>query len=344
MMSLRVETSCDETAVALVKDGRLVHSLTSSQAELHSLFGGVVPELASREHYRFIGPLFDKLLVDSGASATDIDAIAVTRGPGLLGSLLVGVAFAKSLALALGRPLIGANHLRAHLLAVGLSRPLVFPALGVLASGGHTHLYWIKSHDDFEILGTTIDDAAGEAFDKIGQFLNLPYPGGPVIDLMAIDGEPSYELPRPYIDNDNLDFSFSGLKTAAIRVAREHRDKDFDIRDFCASLNEAIADTLVVKTERALEKFPAAAIWFAGGVAANSLARKKLEDLALRRGLAFLVPEKKFCGDNAAMIAYNGWLLAQEGKTSELDLESIPRGRKIPDDYRKAIDLDSEAP
>lgn len=342
MLVLGVETSCDETAVALVKDGRLVRSLTSSQAELHSLFGGVVPELASREHYRFVGPLFDKLLGDSGVCASDIDAIAATRGPGLLGSLLVGVAFAKSLALALDRPLIGVNHLRAHLLATGLSNTLLFPALGVLASGGHTLLYWIKSPDDFETLGTTIDDAAGEAFDKIGQFLNLPYPGGPVIDQMALGGEPSYDLPRPYIDNDNLDFSFSGLKTAAIKIAREH--KDLDIRDFCASLNEAIADALAIKTERALERFPAEAVWFAGGVAANNRVRKKLEDAAERRGLPFLVPEKRFCGDNAAMIAYSGWLLAKAGKTSGLDLESIPRGRKIPDDYRKVIDLDREAP
>ncbi|MDE5833678.1 MAG: tRNA (adenosine(37)-N6)-threonylcarbamoyltransferase complex transferase subunit TsaD, partial [Desulfovibrio sp.] len=216
--------------------------------------------------------------------------------------------------------------------------------LGVLASGGHTHLYWIRSAVDFEELGQTLDDAAGEAFDKIGQAINLPYPAGARIDELAKDGTATFDLPRPFTDNDNLDFSFSGLKTAAIKLAREKLETKRDIHNFCASLNEAIADTLTIKTERAARTRKPAAIWLAGGVAANSRIRQKLGELAASLGIPFLAPEKKHCQDNAAMIAYNGWEIARRGLAHKLDLEAIPRGARMPDDSRGVICLDSERP
>lgn len=216
MLCLGIESSCDETALALVEDGRLLGSVLASQSNVHALFGGVVPELASREHYRYVGPLFDELMQRCGTKPADLDLVAAARGPGLLGSLLVGVAFAKTLALGLGAPFLGVNHLHAHLLAVGLEHELVFPALGLLVSGGHTHLYRLESPWRCLLLGRTLDDAAGEAFDKVGKLLGLAYPGGQLLDALARTGAASPKLfPRPYLDNDNLDFSFSGLKTAA---------------------------------------------------------------------------------------------------------------------------------
>ena len=346
MLCLGIETSCDETAVALVEEGRLVRSLTASQANLHAIFGGVVPELASREHYKIIGPLFDRLMADSGRSPADLDAVAVARGPGLLGSLLVGVAFAKGLALTLDKPLIGVNHLRAHLLACGLDAALSYPALGVLASGGHTCLYKINSFDSFEPLGATLDDAAGEAFDKIGCALGLPYPAGARVDALAREGEPDFSLPLPLSRGDSLDFSFSGLKTAAVKSVSRSRPKGRALNDFCAGLNQAVAETLAIKAGKALERPDCkgvSAVWLAGGVAANSRVRQRLAELAASRGLPLLMPQLKFCSDNAAMIAYNGWLLAAHGKVSDLRLEAVPRGRKMPDDYRKAPSLDSRA-
>lgn len=335
MICLGIESSCDETAVALVRDSRLMASLIATQADLHSIFGGVVPELASREHYRFIGPLFDRLIKDSGIHPEEIDAIAVTRGPGLPGSLLVGVAFAKALALALNKPLLGVNHLEAHLLAAGLEQTLIYPAIGALVSGGHTHLYHIASPWDFKELGTTLDDAAGEIFDKIGHSLGLPYPAGSHIDHLAKAGVPSMTaLPWPYLDNDNLNFSFSGLKTAAIRYARESVKTQSDLSDFCATLNHVIAGTLAQKTLRAMKAYPVKSLWLAGGVAANSTLRHTFARLAEEHGLPFLAPSPQLCQDNAAMIAYNGFLLLEKGLYHDLDLEAIPRGKKIPHDLR----------
>ena len=216
MLCLGIESSCDETALALVENGRLLASVLASQADVHALFGGVVPELASREHYRYIGPLFDELMRRCRCRSADIDLVSVARGPGLLGSLLVGVAFAKGLALGLGVPFLGLNHLHAHLLAVGLERELSFPCLGLLVSGGHTHIYRLEAPWRCLPLGRTLDDAAGEAFDKVGKLLGLAYPGGGLMDALATAGKADAGLfPRPYLDNDNLDFSFSGLKTAA---------------------------------------------------------------------------------------------------------------------------------
>ena len=351
IICLGIETSCDETSLALVQDGQLIAHVLASQTDLHALFGGVVPELASREHYRFIGPLLDELMARSGLKLTDLTTIAVARGPGLLGSLLVGVAFAKALSLALGVRLIGVNHLQAHLLAAGLEHDLQYPALGLLVSGGHTNIYQIFDPANFVQLGRTIDDAAGEAFDKVGNLLGFPYPAGRLFDQAARIGTPTYPFTLPYLNNDNLDFSFSGLKTAAALSIREHlsqiswvhpiRDPQTlppEVQNFCASFNLAVAKTLVAKVERALDQHPNLQhLLVAGGVAANSCLRLEVTKLAAKRHLNLMIPKPLFCTDNGAMIAYTGFLLHQMGLASHLDLSTIPRGQTIPNDlYHEA--------
>lgn len=338
MLCLGIESSCDDTGLALLDDGGLIDSSLASQTEAHAIFGGVVPELASREHGRHVAPLFDALLERNGLCPQAIDVVAVARGPGLLGSLLAGIAFAKGLSLALRRPLIGVNHLHAHLLAAGLGRKLVFPAIGLVASGGHTDLYRLDSPQGIERLGRTLDDAAGEAFDKVGSACGLAYPAGRRIDELAQAGDwRAQELPVPFVKNENLDFSFSGIKTTAMRKAEElgcaQGANAAALPDLCAALNKAVAEALRVKAERALDQNPdARAFYFAGGVAANRMMRSGLLAMARRRGIEMLVPEPQFCKDNGAMIAHAGHLLARAGFRHGLDLEAIPRGRRIPFD------------
>ena len=336
MLCLGIESSCDDTGLALVADGRVAGAALASQTDAHAIFGGVVPELASREHYRLIGPLFDILLERAGARPEDIDLVAVTRGPGLLGSLLVGVAFAKSLALGLGRPLLGINHLHAHLLSAGLDCGLEFPALGLIISGGHTELCLLEAPDKIRRLGRTLDDAAGEVLDKAGNFCGLSYPAGRQIDDLACRGQPGrLKLPVPYLKNENLDFSFSGLKTAAINCARELAlgPESPELPDFCLALNTAVADALCAKTGRALAMHPEIrTLYVAGGVAANSLIRSRLEGLMAERGGRAIAPPPQLCMDNGAMVAYAGWLLGSLGYTHRLDVEAVPRGRPMPED------------
>ncbi|MDL2207320.1 tRNA (adenosine(37)-N6)-threonylcarbamoyltransferase complex transferase subunit TsaD [Desulfovibrio sp. OttesenSCG-928-F20] len=354
MLCLGIETSCDDTSLALVRNGRLLGQATAGQADLHALFGGVVPELASREHARLIGPLYDRLLEESGVSPGDLDVIAVARGPGLLGSLLVGVAFAKALALGMAVPLVGVNHLHAHIFSAALERPLPLPALALLVSGGHTHLYLVLGPNAFECLGKSLDDAAGEAFDKAGKMLGLPYPAGRHIDELAEEGRADPALfPRPYLTNDNLDFSFSGLKTAMqTRLSGQSNAawdaltgdmilpkglKRQEMADLCASYRLAIVDTLLTKTQRALHDprlRDAKSLILAGGVAANSLLRRRMAELARLTGIEFVSPSPELCTDNGAMIACLGGLLAAKGLGHDLDLASVPRGRAIPDDMR----------
>ncbi len=365
MRCLGIETSCDDTALAIVEDGKLVDAVISTQAELHTLFGGVVPELASREHYRLVGRMYDALLHRCGLETHDFDTIAVARGPGLLGSLLVGVGFAKGLALAGGQRLVGVNHLHAHLLAAGLEQEILLPALGLLVSGGHTHLYHIQSPRLFRLLGRTLDDAAGEAFDKVAKMLNLPYPGGIFIDKLG-NGVTSDDtmFPRPYTDNETLDFSFSGLKTAVSTWIKNTPgvvpEMPFSAEQLsillrgggrvplpvpahmplvCASFNAAVADTLYIKARKAFAHVQGQgirSIIVAGGVAANSRVRNVMARLADETGVALHLPSPALCTDNGAMIAYTGWLLARQGLYHGLDLETIPRGRVIPDDYLTA--------
>ncbi len=351
MIVLGFESSCDETACALVNDGRLIAERIASQADLHSLFGGVVPELASREHLRLVHRLHQQVLADTGISSQEIDAVAVARGPGLLGSLLVGLSYAKGVALALDVPLVGINHLHAHLLVAELSQPVAYPALGVLVSGGHTQTVLMQSALHFEVLGKTLDDAAGEAFDKAAKALNLPYPGGRLIDMLGQQVEPDKHLfPRPYIDNDNLDFSFSGLKTAVSSYVEHHPhlrletmpsspDAEIlsslpgELKIVCSSLMWSIADALRIKVERALKHQDSIqSIIVAGGVAANSRIRSTLAEVASAHHLTFHAPPTALCMDNAAMIAYAGWKWHKEGYYHSLSLDAVARGGKIPDD------------
>lgn len=334
MLCLGIETSCDDTGVALVENGRVRDSLLASQANAHAIFGGVVPELASREHSRCLALMFDALLKRNMIEAKSIDVIAVTRGPGLLGSLLAGIAFAKGLALAFEKPLLGINHLHAHLLGAGIDRKLIFPALGLVISGGHTEIYRMESPERFIRLGRTLDDAAGEAFDKVGKFIGMPYPAGKEMDELAQRGDPfAFQFPLAYTRNENLDFSFSGLKTAAINLAKI-MDKGADtLANFCAALNKAVADSLSIKIERALKtQQDINALYIAGGVAANSHIRRRFEQLSQRENLELLIPALPLCMDNAAMVAYTGHILAEAGFYHGLELEAVPRGRKIPDD------------
>jgi N6-L-threonylcarbamoyladenine synthase len=355
MLILGIETSCDETAVALVRDGRLLGQELATQVDTHALFGGVVPEIASREHLRVLPRLYRALMRKTGVDAKDLDGVAVARGPGLLGSLLVGVSFAKGLSLASGVPLIGVNHLWAHLLAPGLEGELRFPALGLLVSGGHTHIYLVTSPTEFKLLGRTLDDAAGEAFDKTAKMLNFPYPGGRFIDELAQEAKPDTGLfPRPYIDNPTLDFSFSGLKTAVANYVADHPELVFEtmadpqavadlpverraaLARVCASFNWSVADTLRIKVERALKQVgKVRSLIVAGGVAANTGVREAMRGVAEGRGLELTLPGLSLCTDNGAMIAHAGWLLAEAGFRHGLDLEAIPRGRIVPLDWER---------
>lgn len=342
-----------------MRDGVLVAQALATQEAVHALFGGVVPEIASREHYRILAPLFDKLMQEHDLEPADLDVVAVARGPGLLGSLLTGLGFAKGLALGTGALLVGVDHLQAHLLAPGLEGELHFPALGLLVSGGHTHLYRMDSHTCFTRLGRTLDDAAGEALDKSARLMGLPYPGGRYIDALAQVGEVDPDLfPRPYLDNQNLDFSFSGLKTAVATVLRSrphlqlqgqapgpealaamaHNDPMLaELASVCASLNHSVADTLRVKTQRALKTAAGCdvrALVVAGGVAANNMLRQSMQALAAAQGIVLHLPSLSLCTDNAAMVAYAGERLVLAGHCHGLDLEAVPRGRRVPADYQ----------
>ena len=356
MLCLGIETSCDETAVALCDAGRPVLEKLASQAQLHAVFGGVVPELASREHLRCLGPLLDALFAESGLTLAAVDAVAVARGPGLLGSLLVGLAAAKGLCLGAGKPLIGVDHLHAHLMAATLGREVAYPALGLLVSGGHTQIVRLDGPLAMTVLGRTIDDAAGEAFDKAAKSLNLPYPGGVYIDVLGRGIAPDRRLfPRPYLDNDHLNFSFSGLKTAVAAYVAAHPELrtpampdavgpidpeawPMALRRVCASLNFAIAETLRVKLVRAMDSqpTPVASLLAAGGVAANGPIRAMLAEVAARCRVPLYLPEPVLCADNATMIAATGCLLGRAGLTHDLSLAPIPRGRKVPWDYQTA--------
>jgi len=350
MICLGVETSCDETALALVSGGRLLAERIATQEELHALFGGVVPELASREHLRKATALYHALVRDSGIAPGAVDVVAVARGPGLLGSLLVGMNLAKGLALGLGAGLVGVNHLHAHLMAAGLEGEIPFPALGLLISGGHTHLYRMESPVTFELLGRTLDDAAGEALDKAAKLVNLPYPGGKCVDRLGRGQPPDKSLfPKPYTANKNLDFSFSGLKTSVAKYVGAHPELRLPVMPrgevaaspelalFCASINFTVADTLRIKTQRALEaQTGLRALVVAGGVAANSMVRDMMAQLARTFGVECIIPRPGLCTDNGAMIAYLGERLALEGYGHGLDLEAVPRGQAVPHDYTRS--------
>ena len=329
MNVLGIETSCDDTSVALYDSERgVAENLLSSQVDLHDQFGGVVPELASRAHVVNLLPLVDHLMQRRGMTLKDVDGVAVTNGPGLVGALLVGLSTAKALARAADLPLVGVHHIEGHLLANALTADLVLPAVFLVVSGGHTELILAREVGVYERLGATLDDAAGEAFDKSAKLLGLPYPGGPHIDRLAAEGDPArFDLPRPLARDPRLVFSFSGLKTAvrlqAEALPRPLRDRD--VADLCAAVQGAIIDILVQRLFQAATQTKVRAVYLAGGVAANGGLRAAVAAEARRRGLHFTAPERVYCTDNAAMIAYTGWRHLEAGRRDGLDLDSFAR-------------------
>jgi N6-L-threonylcarbamoyladenine synthase len=328
MKVLGIETSCDETAAAIYdgETGLLSHRLFS-QVDLHAEYGGVVPELASRDHVRKLLPLIQAALDDAGIEAAQIDGIAYTAGPGLVGALLVGASVARSLAFAWDKPAVGVHHLEGHLLAPMLeAEPPEFPFLALLVSGGHTLLAEVRGIGDYEIIGASVDDAAGEAFDKTAKLLGLGYPGGPALAKLADTGTPGkLRLPRPMLDRPGLDFSFSGLKTAVVVALRKQQFDDAGRADVAAEFQQAVVDTLVAKCDRALEQTGFDSLVVAGGVGANKALRQALSALGKRRGVKVSYPRPEFCTDNAAMIAYAGYRRLVVGEHDDLRIRATAR-------------------
>ena len=327
MNILAIESSCDETAVAIVRDGReVLCDCIASQVALHREYGGVVPEIASRKHIEAIYGLADEALAQTGLSRSDIDAVAVTYAPGLIGAVLVGVNFAKSAALALGKPLIPVHHIRGHIAANYLAYPdLKPPFLCLVVSGGHTMIIEVKDYTEMRILGTTLDDAAGESFDKVGRVLGMPYPGGAALDKMAQQGDDKkYDLPRSKPGANPYDMSFSGLKTAALNLIHhaEQVGEELDIPSLCASFTAAVSDTLVPRVVQALKETGLKKVAVAGGVAANSRIRADILKAAESLGAEVYMPPLKLCGDNAAMIGAQGYYEYLAGNVADMSLNA----------------------
>jgi N6-L-threonylcarbamoyladenine synthase len=322
---LGIETSCDETAAAIVEDGKTILSnIIASQTDLHAQYGGVFPEVASRKHIEVIYAVVDKALRDAHLSVEDLDCVAVTQGPGLVGSLLVGVNVAKGLALARDKPLLGINHIEGHIYSLWLTDmvdEIEFPVLTLVVSGGHTEMYLMRDHLSYEHLGGTLDDAAGEAFDKVGRLLGLPYPGGPSIDEIAEEGNSeSFRFPRA-IMGDNYNFSFSGLKTAVLRETQRYEEGRYPVADLAASFQAAVVDVLVEKSAKAAEDFAATAVHIVGGVSANRALRSQMKD---RLSIPVRFPPSILCTDNAAMIAAAAHWHFINGQSDRLDLDVLP--------------------
>jgi N6-L-threonylcarbamoyladenine synthase len=338
MRVLGIETTCDETAAAVVRlrsdgVGEILADEVMSQIAAHAAFGGVVPEIAARAHVEIVDSLIARALAQARLSGTDLDGVAAAAGPGLIGAVLVGLMAAKGIALAIGKPLIAVNHLEAHALTARLTASIAFPYLILLASGGHTQILAVRGVGDYERLGTTMDDAIGEAFDKIGKLLGLPYPGGPAVEAAAKDGDPErFALPRPMVGRPNADFSLSGLKTA-VRVAAESAAplRPLDVADICASFQAAVVDVVEDRMRMGLKLFrqrlgrAPEAVVIAGGVAANSALRQALERFCAEAGLPMVAPPQKLCTDNGAMIAWAGIERLRLGLTDPLNVAARPR-------------------
>jgi len=322
MLVLGIETSCDETAAAVVADGnRILSSVVSSQIDVHRPYGGVVPELASRKHIEAIVPVYRQALDEAQIAADRIEAVAVTRGPGLVGALLVGFSYAKAFAMARGLPWLGVSHLEGHLNSVFLQPDSPgFPYVALLASGGHTSIYRVRSHIEADLMGQTRDDAAGEAFDKVSKMLGLGYPGGVVISRLAESGDPKrIRFPRAYLDKNGFDFSFSGIKTAVGKYIRENPDFEEQTADIAAGFQAAVVEVLAFKVIRAAEETGCRHLALVGGVAANQRLRKQVLEAAANRDIRVYIPPLELCGDNAAMIAAVGYHRLKNGERGQLD-------------------------
>lgn len=324
MYILAIESSCDETSAAIIKNGtEEIATVVLSQMDTHASFGGVVPEIASRMHVESITMVFEELFNKAQMKLEQIDAIAVTYGPGLIGSLLIGLQAAKTLALVTGKPLIPVHHIAGHIYANNLVKRLEFPLIALVVSGGHTELIYMKEDYSFEKIGGTLDDAVGEAYDKVARVIGIPYPGGPNVDKLAHIGNDSYNLPLP-LDDDSFDFSFSGLKSAVINVKHNLDQKKIDIvpEDLATSFQNRVVEILSKKTMRALKKYNVHCLIIAGGVAANKGLREKFEQLSKNEHFELIVPEIKYCTDNAAMIGSAGYYAYKKGRVAGLDLNA----------------------
>lgn len=326
---LAIESSCDETAAAVVKNGReVISSVISTQVPIHTLYGGVVPEIASRKHIERINQVIEQALTESGKTLDDMDAIAVTRGPGLVGALLVGVSVAKAISYAKNIPLVGVHHIEGHICANYIECPTLEPPfMCLVVSGGHTHLVNVNDYGEYEILGRTRDDAAGEAFDKIGRAIGLGYPGGPKIEAAAKTGNPdAIELPRAVVNDNVYDFSFSGLKSATLNYLNsiEMKGETVNVPDVAASFQKAVVDALVSHAMLGCEEYGTKKLAIAGGVASNETFRNAMKEESEKRGIEFFCPSKILCTDNAAMIGCAGYYEFINGRRDGLDLDAIP--------------------
>ncbi len=327
MIILGIDTSCDDTSIALVRDGQeIIADIVSSQIEVHRLFGGVVPELASRKHIELIDLIYKTLLEEAHTTGSAIDGIAVTAGPGLIGSILVGLCFAKGLAVRLGKPLIAINHIHAHIMSIFLERKVDFPFVALVVSGGHTVIVSMKNRFDFTVVGSTRDDAAGEAFDKVAKYLGIGYPGGKVIEELSKEGRKDFvHFPRPMMDDATYDFSFSGLKTAMVNYVKKHAIPKDDLPSVLSSFQEAVFDVLAAKTLKAARAHGAGRIVVGGGVASNGRLREVFEERGTKEGIETFFSSPRFCTDNAAMVALVGHCCMSEGRASELDIRAFSR-------------------
>ena len=323
---LGIESSCDETSVSIVKNGKIeITTVVLSQIDIHKKFGGVVPEIASRSHVESITIVIDEALKKANMKMEDIDAIAVTYGPGLAGSLLVGVEAAKTLSLVYSKPLIKVNHLAGHIYANRLVDEFIFPLICLVISGGHTEIIYMDKDLSFKKIGSTIDDSVGEAFDKVARVIDVPYPGGPVIDKLSKEGNITYNLPIP-MDDDSYNFSFSGIKSAVINLIHNEKQRGNEIRkeDLCASFEDVVVKTLTKKTMKAIEEYNVKHLLLAGGVSANELIRNKFKELCEKDNIKLTIPNLKYCTDNATMIASVGYYMYINKDFSDLSLKINP--------------------
>lgn len=321
IITLGIESSCDETAASIVKNGReILSNIVDTQIPIHEKYGGVVPEIASRNHIEAISRVVKKALEEANVTFDDIDAITPTYGPGLVGALLVGLSYAKALSFAINKPLVGVNHIQGHIASNYITYPDLKPRfLCMMTSGGNTQIVHVKDYTEFEVLGKTRDDAIGEAFDKVARVVGLGYPGGPKVDKLAKEGKPVFDLPKTHFDN--LDFSFSGIKTAVINL--NHKTPDINKADLCASFEKAVTEVLIENIKKAVKQTGVKTIALAGGVSANSYIRNEFLKLE-EQGIKIYMPDLKLCTDNAAMIASAGYYNYIAGKSDQLDLNAIP--------------------